>query len=55
MFGLFKKRNPKDILMEQYKKLIEEAYTLSKINRTASDQKTAEANEILKQIEQLEK
>ena len=51
MFGLFKKKSKKQILEEKYKRLIEEAYRLSKINRKASDAKTAEAEEVLAQIE----
>ena len=51
MFGLFKKKSKKQILEEKYKRLTEEAYRLSKINRKASDAKTAEAQEVLSQIE----
>lgn len=54
MFGLFKKKSEVEKLNERYQKLMEESYRLSTSNRTASDQKAAEANEILKQIEQLE-
>lgn len=53
MFGLFKKKSEKEKLQDQYKKLIEEAYKLSHTDRAASDKKTAEADEILKQIESL--
>ena len=52
MFGLFKK-NPVAKLEAKYKSLLEEAYRLSSTDRTASDEKTAEANEILKEIEKL--
>jgi hypothetical protein len=51
MFGLFKKKSEKERLMEQYKKLTEEAYKLSHSNRKAADEKTAEAEEILKKID----
>ncbi len=59
MFGLFKKKDPIqakiDKLTEIYKKNIEEAFKLSRSDRKASDLKTAEADEILKQIEELKK
>jgi len=59
MFGLFKKKDPIqakiDKLTETYKKMVEEAFKLSRSDRKASDLKTAEANEIMKQIEQLQK
>lgn len=53
MFGIFKKRTEKDKLEIQYEKLLKESYKLSTINRTASDAKAAEADEILKKIEAL--
>lgn len=55
MFGLFKKKSEVEKLTETYQKLKEEAYNLSKIDRTASDRKTAEAEDILKKIESLQK
>lgn len=55
MFGLFKKTSPADKLRKEYAKLMQEAYDLSKTDRTASDLKTAEADKIMKQIEALEK
>ncbi len=51
MFGIFKKKSPKEKLYAQYKKLMQEAHALSTSNRSLSDQKTAEANEVMKQIE----
>ena len=53
MFNLFKRKSAKEKLEEQYKKCLAEAYTLSTTNRAASDAKTAEANKILAEIEQL--
>ena len=53
MFGLFKKKSEKDKLYEQYKKLMKEAHSLSTTNRKLSDQKTYEAEEIMKKIEVL--
>lgn len=52
MFGLFKK-DPKKALEKKYKALLEESFNLSKTNRTASDEKAAEAAEVLKEIEKL--
>ena len=54
MFGIFKKKTEKEKLQEQYEKLLKEAYTLSTTNRKMSDQKTFEASEVLKKIEDLE-
>ncbi|MGO4918791.1 Lacal_2735 family protein [Maribacter spongiicola] len=53
MFGLFKKKSEKEILQSEYEKLLKESYTLSTTNRKLSDQKTFEADEIMKKIEQL--
>lgn len=50
MFGFFKK-SEKEKLQKEYSKLMEEAFRLSKVDRKASDAKTAEAEEIVKQIE----
>ncbi|MEQ9308405.1 MAG: Lacal_2735 family protein [Balneolaceae bacterium] len=55
MFGLFKKKSEIDKLNEKYQKLMEESFRLSTSNRTQSDQKAQEANEVLKQIESLQK
>lgn len=55
MFGIFKKKSEIEKLEGKYQKLIKEAYTLSASNRRLSDSKTAEANEVLKQIELLKK
>ncbi len=54
MFGLFKKKSQKDILMKKYKTLTEEAYKLSHSNRKLSDAKLAEAEAVLKEVEALE-
>ena len=53
MFGLFKKKSEKEILLKEYAKLMEEAFKLSRTNRTASDAKTAEAAELMQKIENL--
>ncbi len=54
MYGIFKKKSPKEKLQAQYKKLMSEAHKLSQVNRSAGDDKYAEAEEILKKIEALE-
>lgn len=53
MFEIFKKKTEAEKLQKVYGNLMEEAFILSKTNRTKSDEKTAEAEEILKQIEAL--
>ena len=55
MFGLFKKKSKREILLKQYSQLQEEAFHLSKTNRTASDAKTAEAEALMQRIESLPK
>lgn len=52
MFKLFGDKKAK--LQRHYSKLSEQAYKLSHTDRQASDKKTAEAAEVLKQIEALE-
>ena len=54
MFKLFKKKSEVDQLYDRHEELLVEAHKLSKSNRMASDQKHAEAEAILKKIEQLE-
>ena len=53
MFGFFKKKTPLEKLQLEYKKLLAEAHKLSKIDRKKSEQKMAEANEILNKIDDL--
>ncbi|MEP0986609.1 Lacal_2735 family protein [Ekhidna sp.] len=48
--GLFSKKSPKEKLQKKYEKLMKESYVLSKSNRKASDQKVAEAEEVLKEL-----
>ena len=51
MFG----KPTKEKLEAKLRKLLEESYKLSTVNRTKSDQKAAEAEEVRKQLEALEK
>ncbi|GAA4230539.1 hypothetical protein GCM10022291_00950 [Postechiella marina] len=53
MFGLFKKKSEKEKLQVKYEKLLKEAHTLSTSNRRMSDQKTFEAEEVMKKIEKM--
>ena len=53
MFGLFKKKTESEKLQDKYQKLMKEAFDLSKTNRSASDSKYAEADEVQKRIESL--
>jgi len=55
MFGLFKKKSPIDKLQAEYKNLMEQSFQLSTTDRSASDAKRAEAEEIAKKIEELRK
>jgi hypothetical protein len=55
MFGPFKKKTEEEKLQEKYKKLMEEAFKLQTVNRSDSDQKYLEADNVLKQIEALKK
>ncbi|MFT6795474.1 MAG: hypothetical protein ACJART_000607 [Maribacter sp.] len=54
MFGIFKKKTEKEKLEEKYKKLMKEAFDLSKSNRSASDGKYADADDVQKQIDALD-
>lgn len=50
MFGLFKKKTKKEKLLVKYEQLLRESYEFSSINRRKSDQKNAEAAEIMEKI-----
>ena len=52
MFGF---GNSKEKLQAKYNKLMQEAYDLSTVDRKKSDQKRAEAEEIGRQLDELEK
>ena len=54
MFGLFKKTSEIDKLQKKYEKLMKEWHELSTTNRAESDKKFAEAQEIVKKIEQIQ-
>ncbi|MBT4780538.1 MAG: Lacal_2735 family protein [Polaribacter sp.] len=53
MFGIFKKKTAVEKLEEKYKKVMEEGFKLQSINRSDSDEKYLEADNILKEIEKL--
>jgi hypothetical protein len=54
MFGLFKKKSEVDKLDAEYRRLMKESHRLSTTDRKASDAKAAEANQVLKLIEEIE-
>lgn len=53
MFNIFKKKSQLEKLEVKYAKLLDEWHKLSSVNRTASDLKFAEAQEIAVLIEDL--
>lgn len=53
MFGIFKKKSKVEQLNDRYRKLQQEAFRLSTVNRAQSDKKHAEAEEVLKEVEAL--
>jgi len=52
---MFGSGNNKDKLQAKYNKLMQESYELSTTNRKKSDMKRAEAEEIGRQLDELEK
>ncbi|TAF67052.1 MAG: Lacal_2735 family protein [Cytophagales bacterium] len=54
MFSFFKKKSEVEKLQKQYEKLLQEAYQLSHSNRRMADEKTAQAAQIMQQIEALQ-
>lgn len=55
MFRLFKKTSKLDALQKKYEKLMADWHKLSSTNRAESDNKYAEAQKVLIQIEVLKK
>ena len=53
MFGLFKKKTTLEKLELKYKRLLDESYKLSTIDRKKSDLKRAEAEAVIEEIEAL--
>ena len=49
--NLFRRKSKKEKLEKKYREKLEEAYKMSTINRTKSDELTYEAAEILKELE----
>lgn len=50
---LFKRKSEKERLQDKYAKLMAEAHKLSTANRKLSDEKVAEAEEVMKKIDTL--
>lgn len=55
MFGIFKRKTEKEKLFIRYKKIKNEAFILSKIDRRKSDEKEKEANDIFDAINKIKK
>ena len=53
MFGIFKTKTPVEKLPDRYKKLLSEWHDLSNTNRSESDAKYAEAQQVLDEIDKL--
>jgi len=53
MFSFFKKKSKKEVLQEEHRKLLEEAFKMSSINRTKSDELIVKASEIDSQIQEI--
>jgi hypothetical protein len=53
MFEFFKKRSQLDVLAKKYTTLLKEAHELSTVDRTESDRKMAEAEELGKVIDDM--
>lgn len=51
MFKLFRKKSKTELMEKRYQQLLKEAHKLSTINRKASDQKLAEADRLLREME----
>lgn len=54
MFGLFKKKTEREVLLEKYKKLMDESFKLSKSDRSAGDKKYADAQEIIAKVDKMD-
>lgn len=52
---MFGSSSSREKLQEKYNKLMQEAYELSTVNRKKSDLKRAEAEEVGKQLDELDK
>ena len=51
MFGLFKKKTEREKLEDKYEKLMRESFELSRLDRSKSDAKAAEAEEVRKKLD----
>ncbi|MDG0973488.1 MAG: Lacal_2735 family protein [Crocinitomicaceae bacterium] len=55
MFSIFKKKTSLEKLQDRHAKLLQEAFVLSKSNRSASDVKMVEAQKVEQQIDDLQR
>lgn len=51
MFNFFRKKTKMEIVQRKYEQLMKESHTLSKTDRKQSDEKYAEAQELLKEMD----
>ncbi len=52
---MFWKKSPEKKLQKKYETLMKEAFDLSKIDRKKSDEKQMEADQVMKELEELKK
>lgn len=55
MFGLFKKKSRREVLLGKYTQLMQESHKLSTVDRKEADRKYAEAQAVQETLDQLEK
>ena len=55
ILGFFKKKSELTILLEKYNRLMEESHELSTTNRKESDKKFVDAQEVLVNIDRIER
>lgn len=53
MFSFFKKKSPAEKLQEKYEQLMKASFELSKVDRKKADEKVAEAELVLAELEKL--
>ena len=51
MFGMFKKKDPREEVLKRYKAMLAESHRLSTVDRKASDLKRAEAEALLDEFD----
>ncbi len=54
MMGLFRRKSKREKLEDKYEKLLKQAHQMSTVNRTKSDELMAQAEEINKELAQMD-